>query len=786
MMQNALRFGLAISVSALALAAKPVLAQEDRAEAADDGVEEIFVTATRQEESLSKVPLSIAAFSQEMLDQKGVRKVDDIASLTPGVTFTRGDQRNAGAANISIRGVSSTAGSATTGIYIDDTPIQVRTIGFSAYSPFPAIFDLGRVEVLRGPQGTLFGAGAEGGAVRFITPSIDYNSLRAYARSEIASTRSGDTSYEAGLAVGIPLVADKLALRVSAYTRHDGGFVDRVDYLSGNVEDANANWQNTTVLQAKLGWRPTETITITPSIYYQDLYSNDSLTYWVPLSNPDKDDYRNGNALSQWSKDKFALPALNVEIDLGDVMVVSNSSYFWRDQKARNDYTVFESALWTGSPYFPQGMYAPTMQYNTQDNFTQEVRVQSNNPDSALKWVFGGFYSHSKQTARQFVQDTFLPDLFFARNGVPFEVAFGQGLADGLYTFVLDKAVSVDKQIAGFAQVDWTIAEKLTLTAGVRVAQADFEASAQFKGPVVGPPVDDVGSQSETPITPKFGISYQADDDNMIYASAAKGFRIGGYNPAVGLPCGVSQTDTPIPGTPLGNLGLANRPPLFGSDSVWSYEVGTKNKLFDRRLQLDVSAFYIDWSNIQQQVSLACGFQFVDNLGSATSKGFDVQFQLRPVDALTIGGSVGYTKAEFNETVSAGPSAPLNLVTKGDDIILNPWQIYLNGQYDFEVAGRDAFVRVDFQFQSEQTAIIARNNPENGGTDLTIPNRPQVTQTAVRAGVNLGDADISVFVNNVFNENPVLVRTRDTGFSPLYKDSTLRPRTFGITASYRY
>ncbi|WP_160745572.1 TonB-dependent receptor [Croceibacterium soli] len=745
----------------------------------------IIVTARRQEESLADVPISIAAYDQASLDKQGVRSIDDISQITPGVTLTRGDQRNAGAANIAIRGISSTAGSSTTGIYIDDTPIQVRNIGFSAFSPFPAVFDLERVEVLRGPQGTLFGAGSQGGTVRFITPKPDLDFMRVYGRAEVAMTEGGAASYEAGAAVSVPLVEGSLAARVSGYHRRDGGYIDRVNYMSGEVLDKNANHSETIVLQAALKWQPTETLTITPSVFYQDIDIGDGNYYWEDLSDPDDGEFRSGNAVLNTSTDRFILPALAVELDLGGASLFSNTSYFDRKQSAVNDYTVFEAALWTGSPYYPAGMFAPAFQNNEQQNFTQEIRLQSNNPEARLSWVFGAFYSHSKQVAAQLVQDTFLPELFFNRTGVPFEVVFGQGLVDGLYTFVLDDARSVDKQLAGFGQLDWRLTDKLTLTAGVRVSQTKFNIRAQFAGPVVGPPVDDTGEQKETPITPKFGVTYEPNDDLLLYANAAKGFRIGGYNPAVGVPCGVSAGD-PRPGTPLGNIGLSNRPPLFESDSVWSYEVGTKSQMFGSRVSVDASAFYIDWQNIQQNVGLACGFAFTDNLGSATSKGFDFAVQAAVTNALTLGGQVGYVKAEFDETVRAGPSAARNLVTEGDDIPLNPWQVNLNGQYSYDLAGHDGYSRFDYKFQSEQKATTPALNPLNGGSDLTLIGRQELHQLSLRSGVRMDAFDISLFVNNVFNTHKALFRQHDTAASPLYRSITVRPRTFGMTVSARY
>ncbi|MBU0557132.1 MAG: TonB-dependent receptor [Alphaproteobacteria bacterium] len=740
---------------------------------------EIVVTARRQEESLSDVPLSVAAYTRDALDQQGVRTVDDVASLTPGVTFTRGDQRNAGAANIAIRGISSTAGSATTGVYIDDTPIQTRSIGFSAFSAFPAVFDLERVEVLRGPQGTLFGAGSQGGTVRFITPKPDLDYVRGYGRGELAFTEGGDSSYEMGAAVNVPLVEGKLAVRASGYYRRDGGYIDRVDYITGNMVDENANHSSTVVAQAAFTWKPTETLTITPSIFYQDIDIGDGNYFWEDLSNQSEGDFRNGNAVANTSTDRFVLPALAIELDLGNAALFSNTSYFDRNQQAVNDYTAFESALWTGSPYFAAGTFAPAFQTNKQQNFTQEIRLQSTNPDSRIDWVIGGFYSRNKQIAAQLVQNTFLPDI------IPLEVIFGRGLVDGLYTFVLDDARSTDEQIAGFGQIDWHMTDTLTFTVGLRVSRTDFNIRAQFEGPVVGPDVDDRGQQSETPVTPKFGITYQPNEDHMFYGTVAKGFRIGGYNPAVGLPCGVSD-GAPRPGTPLGNIGLSDRPALFDSDTVWSYEVGSKNSLMDRRLNVEASAFYINWSNIQQSVGLQCGFSFTDNLGSATSKGFDIAFRFSVNPSLSLGGQVGYVNATLDETVRAGPTAPLNLVTAGNAIPLNPWQVSLNGQYSYGLLGQDGYTRFDYRFQSKQTDTTAARDPRNGGADLNIPGRQELHTLSMRTGVKTEALDISLFVNNIFNTHRTLFRQHDTAASPLYRATTIRPRTVGLTISARY
>src|SRR6185437_9063474 len=271
------------------------------------GLTEIVVTATRREERLQDVPISVTAFSQEKLDMQGLRSIDDLSRLSPGITFQRNGNGSSAnyndeSSDISIRGVDSQAGTSTTGIYIDDTPIQSRHIGFGAVNVFPQLFDLDRVEVLRGPQGTLFGAGAEGGALRFITPQPSLTKDSGYVRSELSNTKNGDQSYEVGAAAGGPVIENVLGFRVSASYRRDGGWVDRVGYtlqpsadpnkpllqtpVFSNRTQTNANWQETVTLRGALRWAASDAITVSPSFYYQQLHINDTASYWVALSKP--------------------------------------------------------------------------------------------------------------------------------------------------------------------------------------------------------------------------------------------------------------------------------------------------------------------------------------------------------------------------------------------------------------------------------------------------------------------------------------------------------------------
>src|SRR5450432_2365321 len=213
---------------------------DDSLSAGSGGLEEIVVTATRREESISKVPISITALSQSDLDMKGIRDFSEMVRFTPGVAID-----TSGTNAISIRGISSSGGAGTTGIYIDDTPIQMRALGFNPDDTLPKTFDLDRVEVLRGPQGTLFGAGSEGGTVRYIMTQPSVSKESTYVRSEVSMTRGGEPSYEAGIAHGGPIIDGVFGYRASVWYRYDGGWIDRIDPTTLQTVDKNSNHANT-------------------------------------------------------------------------------------------------------------------------------------------------------------------------------------------------------------------------------------------------------------------------------------------------------------------------------------------------------------------------------------------------------------------------------------------------------------------------------------------------------------------------------------------------------------
>jgi iron complex outermembrane recepter protein len=774
---------LALSLAATGLAPTGAHAEDSNSsQATERALQEVVVTAERRETRLKDTPVSVDAITPEQIDAQGLRGIDDITRVAPGVTFTRTGMTATGNFNdegsdIAIRGIESTAGTSTTGIYLDDVPIQTRHLSFGTVNPFPELFDLDRVEILRGPQGTLFGAGSEGGTVRFIQTEPGLRTFSGYVRSEAATTKYGDPSYEMSAAAGGPIIDSTLGFRLSASVRHDGGYVDRVNYdqntlqFLGNAE-SNANWQRTVTVRGALKFAPADNLTITPSINYQQLDINDTGAYWANLSNTSAGVFRNGNLQRDTAFDPFTLYSLKVDWSLGSTALTSNTSYFSRDQRASTDYTQILREVFFGTFAHAPGDLGTARFTDEQRNLTEEIRLQSTSGNSPFTWVAGLFFAHLHENTTEYIAD---PNLDAEVGGFTNPPAFPGGVI-----YAQNPFLAIDRQIALFGQADYKVTATLKLTAGVRIASAYTEGKQYYAGPFVGPePGAASGSFTEHPVTPKFGASYQPDENNLFYASIAKGYRVGGINANLGTLCAGS----------LAQLGLNSDPSKYNSDSLWSYEIGAKNTLLDGKLQIDSSAFYIDWKNIQQNVTLlSCGLQFTTNLGAAVSKGFDLDLHYRPLSGLLLGLQAGYTHARYTQTVYAGDAgAGSPVVTRGDVLAAVPWKLNVSAEYALPGFGdKSPYLRLDDQFSGSQSGLSPIQDANNGTADPTLPSLAATNNLSLRAGLRWNGFDVSLFANNVLNSLPVLVTARDTTATSLYYERTWRPRTLGLTGTYRF
>jgi len=758
------------------------------------GLEAIVVTATRRVERLQDVAVSATAFTQQKLDVQGLRSIDDLTRLTPGVTFQRDATTSAGNFNdedsdINIRGIDSTAGTSTVGIYIDDTPIQGRHIAFTSFNAFPALFDLERVEVLRGPQGTLFGAGSEGGTVRFIQPSPDLHADSVYLRSELATTHAGAPTYELGGALGGPIVDGVLGFRFSASYREEGGWVNHVNYSDNAITARHSNHQETVVVRGALKWAINDQVSITPSVYFQELSLGDTSAYWPSLSDPAASNLENGNAQRNTSADPFYLASIKVDWDAGAAHLTANTSYFSRTQHSISDYTQFDRALFGLTLPPPSGDLGTSHDADHQNNFYQEVRLQSVDPKSRLAWTTGLFYSHLNENTTEHVFDANLDNEYNLAYGTPFCTPQAPCPNGEILTQPVSQIV--DRQYALFGDATFRATEAWKLTAGVRLSHIEYSGDLVYYGPFLSPtagpatPLAATGSNSENPLTPKAVIAYQPDPANLFYASASKGYRPGGINGPLSSICGPN----------LSSIGLTTGPEIYAADSLWSYELGVKDTLSGGRVQINASAFVIDWNNIQQAVYLpGCGQNFVENLGKVRSTGGEVEVQTRPVEPLLLDLSVSHVDAKYTGTVCAGVTACTGagagaqpVVTRGDRLPGAPWTFLVSAEYDLPaLSDRKPYIRVDYQRSTAQTALQPIQDPGNGVSDPTYTGLPQITNLAVRAGLRWAGIDLSLFAQNLTDAHPLLSHTRDTAASDLFFNHTVRPRTIGITATYRH
>lgn len=795
------------------------------------GLEEIVVTATRREENLSKVPISVSAYTQESMDLRGIKDFTDVARFTPGVTIDA-DQTN----SISIRGISSSGGAGTTGIYIDDTPIQIRALGFNPDDTLPKTFDMDRVEVLRGPQGTLFGAGSEGGTVRYIMTQPSLTKFSSYARAETSYTEGGSPSYEAGLAVGGPVVDGVLGVRASAWFRRDGGWIDRIDPTTLNIVDRNANHDETTVLRLAALWSPTDSVKITPAIVYQDRERNDISIYWPLYSNPNSDRYESANPTPRGEPDRYLLPSLKITVDIGPTQLISNSSYYRRRDLSGYDGTLYNLSYYqtigwpsaglglTGAPcngtcyplvdgsgiHLPAGetsYRAPTTVNNNQDNVSQEFRLQSTDPAALITWTVGTFFSLNRTFSLEQIHDPDVDGLFNTLYGVPIASVFGTATnADGSSYLpngdsYLNQLTGHDRQIAGFGEAVWSITDQLKLTGGMRYSKVDYSFSSYADGPQNGGPTYGSGAEHEQPKTYRAGLSFQQDPNDLYYFTYSTGFRIGGANSVI--PHSLCMAD-------FDKFGIYDNPASYKSDTVKSFEVGAKNS-FENRIRLASSIYYITWNNIQQTVQLpSCALNYISNLGTAVSEGADLQADVAVTDALTIESAIGYNDSHYTDNAYPGAPTGSPLSAQGDAIVGQsltpgaPWTVTVGAEYKFKLFdGRDAFARVDYEHATKNNRRTSAEDANSlqyqscttstGGTDSCQYTPSSTTFVSVRAGTTVAGFNLSAFIDNLFDAHPA-TDANYTGTDPytpntppttLYRNFTFRPRTIGVTLTYR-
>jgi len=751
---------------ALAVAA-PGMAQEDEAgrHAVDPGT--VLVTARRVVEVERRVPISLIRLDAVELERRGIARLADLSGIVPHLsTPTLGAF---GAQQPIMRGVFSPIGAATVGLYVDDVPVQIRSLEVAG-NPDLRRFDLDRVEVMRGPQGTLFGADSMGGTIRALTRQPRLEGWELRASGEFAFVAGGALNREAQAALGGALLPGRIGARVSAYYRRDAGVVDRFDPASGALIEKNVDHDAAMALRFAAKMALGERLELTPSLFYQRTARGD-----LPFYESSLGPFRQSASLRQPGRDRFLLPSLTARLELDGATLTSVTAWLDRRNRQIVDYSGYFGEIVLGGMIpgirTPGGSYSRTTV--DQSVFTQELRMASADPQAPLRWLIGGFYSRSRIVMEQRVVEPGIADLAQSQLGLSVEEIFGLPLLPGGQSYHSRQQIG-ERTLAAFAQANWTFAPGWEATGGLRLSHDPLRFRLMSEGPFAGGRnATGPRRQSDTPLIPYASLSWRPGKDSLIYLSAGKGFRAGGTNGTV--PATSCAAD-------LSALGRAAAPDSYGSDALWSYELGVKAGLADQRLRLSLAAFRIDWRRIQQSVTLPhCGFSYVDNLGAARNRGVELALQAEPLRRLVLDFSLGFVDARFRRNVGLPGAA---IVAVGDRIPYVPrWSATMAAEYGLTLPGRlEGFVRTEWRHagrirRAPSTRSIAYDPRVYAGeaSDLLF----------LRAGLGRDGWQLSVFADNLLDSRTPLYRNADlvpvTG-SPL-REMAQRPRTLGLSAS---
>jgi iron complex outermembrane receptor protein len=616
-------------------------------------LEEVVVTATRQgEQSVQSVPASITVVSPAALDQEGLPGVTDFMRTLPSVNM---QAQSPGVTSIEMRGLVTTFPDITTlqdrsltSTYLDDAPI-----GIQSANPDLKVFDLERIEVIKGPQGTLYGAGSMAGTVRLISKKPDSQEFSGSTDVSTSNAEHGGTNYNIRAVANIPLIKDILAVRVGVYRGDESGFIDNLG-LGRN----RANDDISTQGRVAVRWTPSSTLTLDGSVTIAkltahgdyDIYQN-VCTYCFTSLDPERfDDY-------------FKLYNLTADQDLSFAHLIASASYQDRaftDVRSFDDFN--EYFLTPGIPLAASGY-----QENWVKEATQEIRLVSRQ-DQPLRWIAGAFHEYYHRYYLQIVREPGFDAVAAQLYGMPGYSSIQQyGVPENDETFYGPIDVR-EKQTALFGEVTYAITPKLDVTAGARYFDFKQDFNLFFNGIegalAPGEPLITSDETESKGVNPRAVLSYKLSDSVMLYTQAARGFRYGGVNLPVPLQFCASS---------LEQAGLTNAPPTFGPDHLWDYEIGEKGTFVDHKLLVNVTGFYIDWDDVQTTHPLSCGYPFVQNAGKVTSKGVELETKARATDALTLSLSGSFTDAEADgELVNLGapsgsrvPYFPREIITAG-------------------------------------------------------------------------------------------------------------------------
>ncbi|MEX0342457.1 MAG: TonB-dependent receptor [Erythrobacter sp.] len=784
----ATRTALLLAGCGLTAIATPTFAQE--AEQADSGNPVIIVTATKRDSTIQDVPFSINAQTQEDIQKSGAANLEDISRNVAGLSV---QNLGPGQSQVSVRGVS--AGQVVrdqpgvkeqVGVYLDESVISL-----SLFTPDLDLFDLNRVETLRGPQGTLFGSGSVGGTIRYITNQPLVGVSEGLVEGNVNLVDGDDLGWHLKGAVNIPMGQNAAMRAVAYYTRY-GGFIDAIGPAGGEDVNDGDRFGGRLAFTVDTG----EGFSITPRIVFQkveangfnrqeifNLYANPFTTTRPPVQLGEREQYLQ---LREAFEDETLIADLVVEAELGSVTLTSVSSYTNRDILVSRDASALTGSVSVDLGYPDSGVLLPSNLRDTTDvsAITQEIRFASNN-SGPLQWVLGGFYSDTNRFYRQRLPTPGYAAVTDATLGAGTSAAVANGFPNLDSPFNSDLPYNIE-QIAIFGEATYAFTDRFDVTLGARYYDFNEVRTITTGGLFANGDLRVVDRTSSDGITPRLLVSFDVSDDVTLNAQASQGFRLGGVNDPLNVPLCNAQ-----------DLALFGGFQDYDDEKLWNYEIGAKAT--GRGFYANVAGFYNDISNLQTTLDAgSCSSRIVFNVPDAHSMGFEAEVGFSPVVGLDLVFSGSLIEAEFDTTLP-GPLAAATGIRDGNRLASVPrFQFSASGSYEFPVADNaDAYVSASWSHVGNRYTQPGdqENNPRTFVHGLPFGGAPAGASTTVdlllpsydlvnlSVGIDF-DSGLSfvLYANNLLDENALLSFDRERGgrARPGYRVGT--PQTFGLPA----
>jgi len=796
-------FMTGVSFAACLAAASPAYGQtesEQAAQAANEAAEEvgddstIYVTATKRETTLLEVPFSINAQTEKDIQRLGAGTIEDLSRNVAGLNV---QNLGPGQSQISIRGVSAgqiirdqPGVKEQVGVYLDESVISL-----SLFQPDLDLFDLNRVETLRGPQGTLFGSGSVGGTIRYITNQPDVAKMEGLVEANINMVKESFGGHLKG-AINVPL-GDTAAIRVVGYHTQYAGFINARREGGGIDEDVNDGRR--TGGRIALLFQPTPDISITPRVVYQEvrahgfnrqevynLYANPFTTTRPAVNFREREQYL---LLDEEFKDDTLLADLTASADLGGVELTSVTTYINRDILVSRDASALTGSVSVDLGFPTAGVLLPSNLVDTTDlkTWTQELRVSSSG-EGPFQWLIGAFYSDVNRIYAQRLPTPGYDVFTDARLGAGTSAAVANG-------FPLNSPYNADlpydiKQKALFGEASYDISEALTATAGLRYY--DFKEVRGFKSGGLFANGDNQTDETKSDgFSPRLLLSYEASDNVIINLQASKGFRLGGVNDPLNE--GLCSAQDVI------NYGNNDR---YNDETLWNYEAGVKSKFGP--ITVNAAAFYTDIKDLQITADAgSCSSRVVFNADSHTM-GVEFEFSARPTKGLDLSIAGSWVEAQFDETRLKQDGTVLEGIKEGNRLPSVPnFQIAASAFYTVPVDddGGEAYMGITFQHngtrftqpgdQENNARTFVHGLPFGGapaGASTTLNLQlPDYQLVNLSAGIELGNGlGAVIYVNNLFDENAILAFDRERGGRARLGFHVGQPRTMGLTVRKRF